>query len=71
MKYADVKIGEYTIPLIGIPASASQEKCDQCRKPMPLREAIITQDGKRVVCAGCLSAIRQKLFRGNKTQAGR
>jgi hypothetical protein len=53
MKHATVKIGEYTIPLIGIDPSATLERCDQCRKSKHLSAMKITMDGKRILCVSC------------------
>ena len=42
MKYATVKLGEYTVPLLGIPETASQEVCRLCKKPRHLTEVHLT-----------------------------
>jgi hypothetical protein len=52
-KHATVKIGDYTIPLIGIPTEATDETCQRCGHTMHLSEAQIDQDGK-VVCKDCI-----------------
>lgn len=48
-KHATVKVDGYTIPLIGIPPSATEDWCDVCGKKLHLSEVNITEDG-RMVC---------------------
>ena len=47
-RYATVPAGEYMVPLIGIPASATQERCVKCKKLVHLTE--INLDG---ICKKC------------------
>lgn len=49
MKHADVKIGDYIIPLIGVPQDASLEECDLCHDIFPLREMVISETG-HILC---------------------
>lgn len=51
MKHAEVKIGEFTIPLIGVPRNATLEECDCCHEIIVLSEAVITD--KQVLCRKC------------------
>jgi hypothetical protein len=52
-KHATVKIGEWTVPLIGLPQSASQDKCDGCGKVTEIRD--LSYDGTRFLCRGCVT----------------
>jgi len=51
MKYAKVRIGEYEIPLIGIPEGAALEECDCCHETIGLSDAIFTT--KQILCHRC------------------
>lgn len=52
MKHATVKIGNYTVPLIGIPKSATDETCELCGDVMHMSESTF-QDGK-MLCKTCV-----------------
>jgi hypothetical protein len=52
MKHATVKTGGYTIPLIGIPVTATQQACEKCGRLFHLTEIKFTADGK-ALCAKC------------------
>lgn len=49
---ATVKIGEYEIPLIGIPDSATQQKCSICGKSFHISEIKIEMNGEPK-CSQC------------------
>lgn len=51
-KHATVRVGEYTIPLIGVPPSATTEKCSQCGESRHLSELTLNEKG-HPVCATC------------------
>ncbi len=51
-KHATVRIGEYVIPLIGVPETATQEKCSRCRKQIHLADAALSESGD-VLCQSC------------------
>jgi len=51
MNHATVKIGDYTIPLIGIPPEATEDKCETCGKLFHLSELAFV-DGK-MICKDC------------------
>lgn len=51
MKHATVERSGWTIPLIGIPQSATLEECDRCRCLFHIRRVVIT-DG-RFLCFEC------------------
>ncbi len=46
MAHATTKIGDYVIPLIGIPESATDEKCDTCGAKLHISNAYLCSDGK-------------------------
>ncbi len=49
--HAQVQIGEFKVPLIGIPPSAVLESCDCCHDDIGLSEAVFT--GSQVLCPKC------------------
>lgn len=51
-KHATVKVGEYTVPLIGVPPTATTEKCSQCGEARHLSELSLDEHG-HPVCATC------------------
>lgn len=52
MKHATVKLGDYTVPLIGIDENATKEQCDECKKVKHLSTIRITDQG-RFQCLIC------------------
>lgn len=50
MKHATVTVGEFTVPLIGIPMSAVEFPCDRCGSVRHISDLKVTADGKQVVC---------------------
>jgi hypothetical protein len=52
-KHATVPVGEYTVPLIGIPPSATQEKCSRCGSVCHLSEIVLDEKGQPC-CQTCL-----------------
>ena len=50
--HATVKIGEHTVPLIGVDQSATQERCGGCGRTIHLSEAVLTPTGMPV-CTRC------------------
>jgi hypothetical protein len=53
MKHAMVPTGEFMVPLIGIPETAVEERCDRCGNHLHLSKIVISEDG-RFICVGCL-----------------
>lgn len=53
MKHASVKLGEYTVPLIGIPVNATQQKCSGCGKEFHLSDITLDKNGNPF-CPKCL-----------------
>ena len=51
-KYAEITIGEYTIPLIGIPPEAVLEECDLCHDIFSIQKIMITECGQ-FLCFKC------------------
>jgi len=49
--HAIVHVGNYSIPLIGLPVDATLERCDECGKLFNVRQ-ITLEDGK-FICEKC------------------
>jgi len=58
--HATVKIGEYIIPLIGLPLSATEMECELCHDIYHISDVHLTKDGKQFLCKKC-----QKDFNGS------
>jgi hypothetical protein len=56
MQHAIVRLGDYNIPLIGIPFDACQQICDGCKQPFHILEVCVAADGKRCLCSICVLA---------------
>lgn len=52
MKHATVKIGDYTVPLIGIAQDATQQDCAKCKKLFHLSEIKLSERGEPL-CLKC------------------
>lgn len=50
-KHAQVKVGDYIIPLIGVPKDAGLEECDLCHKYFPLWEIHVKDE--QFLCDKC------------------
>jgi len=50
-KHPTVKIGEYTIPLIGLPRDATLQECESCHRQFYIGDIIFT--GKKFLCVRC------------------
>lgn len=50
-KHAIVELGDYKIPLIGIPPEAGLETCDCCGDTMGLSQSVFT--GTQMLCPKC------------------
>lgn len=53
LKHATVKIGDYDIPLIGIPPDATLEECDLCGYLFNLRQVQVSENGRQILCDKC------------------
>jgi hypothetical protein len=53
MKHAIIKLGEYNIPLIGIPASATEYECDLCHEIFSMEEVEMDKNGIQFLCKKC------------------
>lgn len=51
--YAKVTIGDYTIPLIGIPQDASEMECECCHKILRLTQVELNEAGNQFLCKKC------------------
>jgi transposase len=51
-KYATVPVGEYNIPLIGVPPSATTETCSRCGMQAHIKRITLDEQGKPV-CNEC------------------
>ena len=49
-KHAMIKLGDYNVPLIGIPPASTREKCDKCGKGFPMQDV---EMGERILCPKC------------------
>lgn len=52
MNYAIVSRDGFDVPLIGVPASSTEEKCDVCEKIYPLPEVYVCYE--KMACAPCI-----------------
>lgn len=52
MNHATVRIAGYDLPLIGIASSATEEKCDGCKRTYHLSEVRLDDRG-RFMCWSC------------------
>jgi len=51
-EHATVKIGEYTIPLIGIPKDATEDVCQECGCKFHISQGVVDMAG-RTLCDNC------------------
>jgi hypothetical protein len=65
MNHATVRIAGYDLPLIGIDASATEERCDKCKRLFHLSEVKI--DGDRFMCWSC--RMREMIYAKEETKA--
>ena len=52
MTHATVRIAGYNLPLIGIDQSATEEKCDGCKRVFHLSEVMLDEQA-RFMCWSC------------------
>lgn len=53
-QHATVKVGEYTVPLIGVAPDATQEECAVCKGSFHLTEIALDDEG-RPCCNNCIT----------------
>jgi hypothetical protein len=53
VKHATVKVGDYTIPLIGLPVSATEMECECCHDIVHISQIEINQEGNQFLCLKC------------------
>lgn len=51
-EHATVKRGEYTVPLIGIPATATEGECECCHELVHLSKLHMSESGQ-MLCEKC------------------
>lgn len=51
--HGKVKIGEYEIPLIGVPATATEYECDSCHEIVPVEKLELNEQGNQYLCPKC------------------
>ncbi len=52
--HATVKIGDFTVPLIGIDPCHTQQECDECKGLFHLSDVKFMEDN-RILCSKCAS----------------
>ena len=52
-KHASVRIGGYDVPIIGIPPSATEYKCDGCQVVCKVEQLAINETGDKFLCEQC------------------
>lgn len=54
-KHASVRIAGYEVPLIGVPVSATNDRCDGCGKDFHIQELawVMVRTGNVLVCYTC------------------
>ncbi len=57
MKHATVRIGEYTVPLIGVPKNASRDECSKCKRMFYIGDLIADANFK-LLCKTCHDTTR-------------
>lgn len=60
--HAEVRVGDYTIPLIGIPREATLEECACCHDVFPILEVELDERGRPLCrrCRGVTKSLEQK-----------
>lgn len=51
--HATVTIGEYKVPLIGIPPNATEMECECCHDIMPIIYVELNEAGTQFLCKKC------------------
>lgn len=53
MNHATVRLGDYKVPLIGIPESATEEECNGCKKRNKHLSEVMLDEQGRFMCWSC------------------
>ncbi len=53
VEHATVRVGDYVVPLIGVPKTATQEKCTRCGSKLHLADTVLDAKGQPC-CQTCL-----------------
>ena len=56
--HATTRTGEYTIPLIGIPVSATDMQCEGCHKTFYITEVRLHEVTNKFLCSECFNPTR-------------
>jgi len=59
VNHAQIKIGEFTVPLIGVDGEAVLERCDLCHDIFSIQQ--IRLDGTQFLCPRCRSILNTSL----------
>ncbi len=51
--HATIKLGDFTIPLIGIPETATLDTCDLCHDVFSIHDLEINEAGNQLLCPKC------------------
>ena len=54
MKHATIKTGEYEIPLIGVPLTATEMECECCHDILHITGVHLNREGNQFLCEKCL-----------------
>jgi len=60
MKHATFKLGDYTIPLIGVDPNATLEECDLCHDIFGIQQIELT--GRQFLCGKCKAYEKDTMF---------
>lgn len=52
-KHAQVRLGEFVIPLIGVPPTATEYTCDLCGDIFPVEQVELNEAGNQFLCQKC------------------
>ncbi len=68
-KHATVRLGEYTVPLIGIPPSATQAECERCHAIFHLADVKLHTESGEFLCDKCMECREE--FNVKENEVGR
>jgi predicted SprT family Zn-dependent metalloprotease len=61
MNHATVKIGDYTIPLVGVPVSATEMECELCHNVVHITKVHLNEEGNQFLCLRCRINLVRKI----------
>jgi hypothetical protein len=59
-KHAEIKVGEYVIPLIGISPEAALYECDLCHDQFSIEDVQLNEAGNQFLCRKCQSVKNER-----------